>query len=75
MAGLCFLAVNVILTIILTKNIKKEQAIDLYFLSALALTFLGNAYGLSWSLIPIMNVIISFINVELGISTMRYNNK
>lgn len=72
LSGICFLGVNTILTIILIKNLFNGFKIDKFFLSALILTFLGNAFAFDMDNVLILaNVFLSLINVSLGISEVE----
>lgn len=58
---LCFLIVNLTLTVMLSNFKKKGLNIDLMFMICLTFTFLGNAFiGIS------INTVIAFINLCIG---------
>ena len=65
LSSLCFLVVNVLLTMMLIKIIKSGNKIGLDFLLCLIFTFLGNLF------IPGFNLVISLVNVGLGLKAIN----
>lgn len=60
-SGSCFLVVNVLLLILLFRNLTSKCNIDLLFLFCLLFTLLGN-----WSTDLTINLVLSTINFILG---------
>lgn len=71
LSGLCFVGVNLILSIIIKDIMKGNGVIDNYFLAALTLTVVGNIFLLSvGGFLGIVNTLISLCNTITSYSYM-----
>lgn len=69
MTTICFIVVNVVLSIILLNTKKTNGNIDKLFMTCLIFTFIGNVF------IPSINTILSLINIFLGLKVLKRASK
>lgn len=71
LSGLCFVGVNLILSVIIKDIIKGNGVIDNYFLAALTFTVMGNIFLLNvGGILGVINTLISLCNTIVSYSYM-----